>query len=122
VFLGLLVLASEYAWAGRAVDRTRARAADATRRLHSTRAARLGALLSAAAMITGGAAVAALLDGHRYLGIGLLVGGAGGLALLIPATQRLLDPEHPPTVGESVTAEPGHRCTATQVDADCGTR
>lgn len=91
VFLGLLVLATEYSWAERAVERTRARAVDATSRLHATRTARVAVATSAVAMITGGAAAAVIFDGHRYLGLSVLVAGLGALAILIPATQRLLD-------------------------------
>lgn len=57
-------------------------------------------------------AVAALLDGHRYIGISLLFGGAGALALLVPATQRLIDHPRPSTPGEPTTADANHSPTA----------
>jgi uncharacterized protein (TIGR02611 family) len=101
-FLGLLVLATEYPWAERAVQRTRARAVDATTRLHATRTARIGVAMSATALITGGAAAAVILDGHRYLGISALVAGVGALAVLVPAIQRLLDPP----IGATSALEP----------------
>jgi hypothetical protein len=91
ILVGLIVLSTEFAWAERALDRTRARAAGAADRLHSTRTARLGVALSAAALITGGAAAAVVLDGHRYVGVSVLIAGIAALAILIPATQRLLD-------------------------------
>ena len=112
VFLGLMVLATECTWADRALERTRTRAADATRRLHTTRTVRIGVALSATALITGGAAVAAYLDGHRDIGISLLVGGAGALAFLVPAAQRLIDHPRPSTPGEPTTADANHSPTA----------
>ena len=98
MFLGLLILATEYTWAHCALERTRSRANDATGRLHASRTARLGVAASAAALITGGAAAAVIADGHCYLGISVLIAGIGALAILIPATQRLIDrPTRPPS-------------------------
>ncbi len=102
IFLGLAVLATDYTWAERALEHTRTRAIDATSRLHSTKTARIGIAMSATALITGGAAVAVIVDGHRYIGISVLVAGIGALAVLIPATQRLID--RPP--GRSTSREP----------------
>ena len=92
VCLGLVVLATEYAWAEHALERTRSRAVDATKRLNSTRTARVAGAMSGAALITGGATAAVVLNGHRYIGVSVLVAGIGALAVLIPATQRLIDP------------------------------
>lgn len=97
VFIGLLVLATEYPWAQRAVERSRHRAVDATSRLHASRAARAGAAASATALVTGGAAVAVIVDSYRYLGLGVLVAGLGTLAILLPVTRRLVDRAAPPT-------------------------
>lgn len=97
VFLGLLVLSTEFSWAERALERSRHRAVDATSRLHASRAARVGAAMSATALITGGAAVAVILDTYRYVGLGVVVAGIGTLAILLPATRRLIDRAAPPT-------------------------
>lgn len=97
VFIGLLVLATEFSWAERAVERSRHRAVDATSRLHASRAARACAAASATALVTGGAAVAVIFDSHRYLGLGVLVAGLGTLAILLPAARRLVDRAAPPT-------------------------
>lgn len=105
VFLGLLVLSTEYSWAERALERSRHRAVDATSRLHTSRAARVGAAMSAAALITGGAAVAVVLDTYRYFGLGALVAGLGTLAILLPATRRLVDRATPQT-GELDPVDP----------------
>jgi hypothetical protein len=98
VVAGLVVLATEYFWAHRALERSRSRANDATTRLHASRTARLGVAVSAAALITGGAAAAAIADGYRYIGISVLIAGIGTVAILIPATQRLIErPIRPPS-------------------------
>lgn len=110
VFAGLVVLATEYTWAERALERTRTRALDATNRLHSTRIARVGVAMSAAALITGGAAAVVILDGHRYLGISVLIAGLAALAILIPATQRLVDRPLDP----STSPEPDIACEIDQ--------
>lgn len=97
VFIGLLVLATEYPWAERALERSRHRAIDATSRLHASRATRACTAASATALVTGGAAAAMILDSHRYLAVGVLVAGLGTLAILLPATRRLVDRAAPPT-------------------------
>ena len=113
VFIGLVVLATEYTWAERVLERTRSRAVDATSRLHASRAARISAATSATALVTGGAAIAVILDNHRYVGLGVLVAGLGTLAILLPATQRLLDRATPavnPDLG-MVDPAPAHTPT-----------
>ena len=105
IFLGLVVLATEYTWAERALERTRTRAGDATSRLHTTRATRIGVALSAAALITGGAAAAVILDGHRYIGVSVLIAGIGALAILIPATRRFIDRPRPSAAREPITVD-----------------
>ncbi len=105
IFLGLVVLATKYTWAERALERTRSRAADATSRLHTTRTARIGVAMSATALITGGAVAAVILDGHRYIGISLLIAGIGALAILIPATQQLIDRPRPSASREPIAAD-----------------
>lgn len=105
ILLGLVVLATEYTWAERALERTRVRAAGVSSRLHTTRTARVGVAMSAAALITGGAAVAVILDGHRYIGVSVLIAGIGALAILIPATRRFIDRPRPSAAGEPITAD-----------------
>lgn len=105
IFLGLVVLATEYTWAERALERTRTRAADATSRLHTTRTARIGVAMSATALITGGATVAVTFAGYRYIGVSVLIAGIGALAILIPATQRFIDRPRPSTPREPITAD-----------------
>lgn len=88
VVLGLLVLATEFAWAERALDRTKASAADATTKLLTSATRRALLALSASALVIGGGAVAVAIDKHRVLGLTLILAGAAGFAVLVPAIQR----------------------------------
>lgn len=105
-FVGLLILATEYRWAERALERTRGRAADATARVNSSRTTRLVLAASAAALVTGGATAAVVLDAHRYLAIGFMVAGVGGLAVLLPSTQRLVNGVHGTAADPTDTTSP----------------
>ncbi len=91
---------------------THTRAADATSRLHTTRTARIGVAMSATALITGGAAVVVILDGHRYIGISFLIAGISALAILIPATHRFIDRRRPSVSREPVTADATNKPTS----------
>ncbi len=89
--VGLAILATEFAWAERMLDRTRSRASQATTSIASNRAARALFLTTTAALLTGGAAVVALFDGHRLAGASAFVAGLCALAVLVPRVQRWLD-------------------------------
>ncbi len=88
VVLGLLVLATEFAWAERALDRTKASAADATTKLLTSATRRALLALSASALVIGGGAVAVAIDKRRLFGLTLILAGTAGLAVLVPAIQR----------------------------------
>ncbi len=90
VFLGLMILATEFAWAARALDPVRLRARDATAQLRASRRARLTSTATATALITIGVGTLAILDQHRMLGVAALTAGLGTLVVLTPAVERLL--------------------------------
>jgi len=85
------VLATEFAWAERMLDRTRARAAATTGSLTATRTGQAALSVSAIALITGGGAVAAVVDRYRTIGITTLVAGLCALAILVPSVQRWIN-------------------------------
>ena len=91
VVAGLAILATEFAWAERTLDRTRSTASAATTKLTASRVGRATFALSAAALIVGGATVVAAVDGHRLLGVTTLLAGLCALAVLVPATRRWID-------------------------------
>lgn len=93
VVLGLLVLATEFAWAERALDRTKASAADAATKVLTSASRRALLALSASALVIGGGVVAVAIDKRRLFGLMLILVGAAGLAVLVPATQRWI--QHP---------------------------
>ncbi len=91
IIVGLAVLATEFAWAERALDRTTTKAANAASKVSGSRTGRLALIVSAIAMIGGGAVVAALVGDFRVVGISIVIAGAVGLATLLPSVQRWLD-------------------------------
>ncbi len=89
-FAGLAVLATEFAWAERALDRSKAKAIDATNLLTSTATGRLGLAMSATGLVVGGVIVFVVFSDYRAAGIGAIVAGIGAAIVLVPATQRWL--------------------------------
>ena len=106
VVAGLAVLATEFAWAERALDRTRSTATVATTKLTASRTGRATFALSAIALIVGGAAVVAALDDHRLLGVTTLVSGLCALAVLLPAAQRWINRPNTRTSTAAATPVP----------------
>ena len=90
--LGLIILATEFAWAERALDRVRGRAAAAAGALNHARFGRAIAGLTGIALIVGGGVTVVLFDSHRVIGASVVVAGICGLAVLLPWTVRLLEP------------------------------
>jgi uncharacterized protein (TIGR02611 family) len=90
VIVGLAVLATEFAWAERALDRTTSKAAAAATRVTSNAAGRRTVVLSALCLVVGGALVVALLSNHRVIGVSVLLAGFIGLGTLLPGVQRWL--------------------------------
>lgn len=88
---GLALLATEFAWAERMLYRTRARANLAISTLNAARRGRVLLVTSSLAMLTGGAAVLALVEGQRLIGASACIAGLCALAARLPHTQRLLD-------------------------------
>lgn len=100
VVIGLAILAREFAWAERTLDRTRARATDATMKLTANPLGRLVFAASAASLIVGGGVAIALVDGFAPVGIGLVFAGVCALAVLLPRTRKWIESssareEHP---------------------------
>ena len=87
---GLVVLSTEFVWAERVLDRSKAKAIDATSKMAASRASRVALGASAFGLIIGGAAGAAVSPEYRALGIGIVVSGTATLALLLPQTRDWL--------------------------------
>ena len=89
--LGLAVLATEFAWAERALDRSKAKAVDVTNKMTASALSRLSLAVSAGGLIVGGAVAVALSRQYRAVGLGALVAGITATALLFPQTTRWLN-------------------------------
>jgi uncharacterized protein (TIGR02611 family) len=90
--IGLIILATEFAWAERALDRVRGRAAAAVGALNEQRLGRPMAALTGISLIVGGGVTVVLFDSHRLIGATVVFAGVCGLAVLLPWTVRWLDP------------------------------
>jgi uncharacterized protein (TIGR02611 family) len=99
IIVGLAILATEFAWAERMLDRAAGSAHAASTKVSSNRRSRLMLLASASALMVGGGTVMALSPTWRMVGLSVLVAGSIGLATQHPAVERWL-------AGRSRTASP----------------
>jgi uncharacterized protein (TIGR02611 family) len=88
IVAGFAILATEFVWAERMLDRTRSKAADASTMLTKTRTSRAAFALSAASLIIGGGVVAIVADKYRLIGITTVIAGLCALAILVPKARE----------------------------------
>lgn len=91
IILGLVILATEFAWAESVLDTTTSTAAGAATKVTGNTSGKLALAASGVAMIVGGIVVAVLFGGFRVVGISVAVAGAIGLTTLIPAVQAWIE-------------------------------
>jgi uncharacterized protein (TIGR02611 family) len=90
ILIGFIVLATEFVWAERALDRVRGRAAAAAGALNEQRISRAIAAVTGVALIIGGGFTVVIFDSHRVLGASVVFAGICGLVVLLPWTVRVL--------------------------------
>jgi len=90
ILIGFIVLATEFVWAERALDRVRGRAAAAAGALNEQRISRAIAAVTGVALIIGGGFTVVIFDSHRVLGASVIFAGIFGLVVLLPWTVRVL--------------------------------
>ena len=89
IIVGLAILATEFAWAERALDKTLGKASQAAGAVTGNMAGRVLLALSGCALVAAGIVVltADTFDGWESAGVGLIVAGTAGLATLLPPIQ-----------------------------------
>ena len=90
VLLGFAVLAREFTWAERALDKTAASAASATTKVTATKVGKLTLAASALSMIIDGGVVMFIYSDHQLIGASVTVAGVIALSTILPAVQRWL--------------------------------
>jgi uncharacterized protein (TIGR02611 family) len=91
IILGLVILATEFAWAERVLDRTTSTAAGAASRVTENRSGRAALAASGVGMIVGGILAAVLFDRLLVVGISVAIAGVIGLVTLLPQVRAWID-------------------------------
>ncbi len=91
IILGLVILATEFAWAERVLDRTTSTAAGAANKLTDNRKGRTALALSGLGMIVGGIVVAIMFDRLLVVGVSVAIAGVIGLITLLPQVRSWID-------------------------------
>ena len=87
IIVGLVILASEFDWAQRLLDRVVERAAGATLKVQESQSGRIMLALSGLTLITLGVVVIIFFTSWIAAGISLILAGVIGLCTLIPKVQ-----------------------------------
>lgn len=91
IIVGLVILATEFTWAERALDKTTSTAAGAATKVTGNKSGQRALALSGIAMIVGGIIVAVVVDPFRVVGVSVAIAGCIGLATLLPQVQAWID-------------------------------
>jgi len=91
LLVGLAILATEFAWAERALDRAASSAAGAAASVTGRRSGRIALAASGIGMAIGGALVIALVEPWRVAGASLALAGLIGLCTLASPVQRWIE-------------------------------
>jgi len=91
IILGLVILATEFAWAERVLDRTTATAAGAASKVSNNTTGRAALGFSGVAMIIGGIIGAILFPAFAVVGVSVAIAGVIGLVTLLPAVRAWID-------------------------------
>lgn len=102
--LGLVILAREFVWAERILDRTTDTAAAATAKLQDSRTGKGALAASGVGMIVGGIAIAVVFSGLVVMGISIAVAGVIALCTLLPQVQDWIAAKSSPP-GESIQSD-----------------
>ena len=110
IILGLVILATEFAWAERLLDRTTATAAGAASRVTDNNTGRAALAFSGLAMIVGGIVVAVLFPSLLVVGVSVAVAGVIGLVTLLPRVRSWIDDKaaNGRTLAADTAAEPAN--------------
>jgi uncharacterized protein (TIGR02611 family) len=90
IIVGLAILATEFAWAERALDRAAGAGASAISRVNEKKASKLALVASGFGLVLGGGIVLALSDTWRVAGVSAVIAGVIGLATTHSAVHRWL--------------------------------
>jgi uncharacterized protein (TIGR02611 family) len=91
IILGLVILATEFAWAERVLDRTTQTAAGAASRVTENKSGRAALAMSGVGMIVGGILVAVHFERLRVVGVSVSIAGVIGLVTLLPQVRAWID-------------------------------
>ena len=91
IILGLVILATEFAWAERMLDRTTSTAAGAANRLTDNNKGRAVLAASGIGMIVGGIVMVVMFEGLLVVGVSVAIAGVIGLITLLPQVRAWID-------------------------------
>jgi uncharacterized protein (TIGR02611 family) len=91
IIVGLVILATEFTWAERALDKTTEKAAGAATKVTGNKNGQLALAASGIGMIVAGVLVAVFFSNFVIVGISIAIAGGIGLGTLQPKVQRWID-------------------------------
>jgi uncharacterized protein (TIGR02611 family) len=91
IIVGLVILATEFAWAERMLDKTTEKAAGAATKVTGNKSGQLALAASGVGMIIGGIVIAVVSSTFLAVGISLTIAGGIGLCTLLPQVQAWID-------------------------------
>jgi uncharacterized protein (TIGR02611 family) len=91
IIVGLVILATEFTWAERALDKTTAKAAGAATKVTGNKSGQLALAASGTGMIVAGVLIAVFFSNFLVVGISIAIAGVISLGTLHPKVQSWIE-------------------------------
>jgi uncharacterized protein (TIGR02611 family) len=91
IIVGLVILATEFAWAERVLDKTTEKAAGAATKVTGNKSGQMALAASGVGMIVAGIVIVVLFSDFLLVGISIAIAGVIGLCTLLPQVQKWID-------------------------------
>ncbi len=91
IIVGLVILATEFTWAERMLDKTTEKAAGAATKVTGNKSGQAALAASGIGMIVGGIVITVLFKDFLVVGISVAIAGVIGLCTLLPQVQSWID-------------------------------
>lgn len=91
IIVGLVILATEFTWAEKALDRTTATAAGAATKVTGNKSGQRALIASGVGLVIGGIVIAIVWGQFRIVGISIVLAGIISLATLLPPVQAWIE-------------------------------
>lgn len=108
IIVGLVILATEFTWAEKMLDKTTEKAAGAATKVTGNKSGQLALAASGVGLVIGGIVIAVVFSDYIVVGISVAIAGVIGLCTLLPQVQTWIDDKATHPTGKNTSQNARH--------------